>query len=103
MTQHNQSSVPPPDAILMQLLFGAQLQRGICIAAKLGIADLLGERPQTADELAAKTETHAPSLHRMLRTLAGVGVFEEISDRKFELTPVAELLRSDRRTPCANS
>jgi hypothetical protein len=95
MTQHNQSSVPPPDAVLMQMLFGAQVQKSICVAAKLGIADLLGERPQTADELATKTETHALSLYRMLRTLASIGVFVETSDRKFELTPVAELLRSD--------
>lgn len=95
MTQHNQSSVPPPDAVLMQMLFGAQMQRSVCIAAKLGIADLLAKKPQTADELAARTETHAPSLYRMLRTLASVGVFAETADRKFELTPVAALLRSD--------
>ena len=93
MTQHNQSSVPPPDAVLMQMLFGAQVQKSLCVAAKLGIADLLAERPQTADELAAKTDTHAPSLYRMLRTLASVGVFAESADHEFELTPVAELLR----------
>ena len=95
MTQHKQSSVPPPDAILMQMLFGAQMQRSICVAAKLGIADLLAARPQTADELAAKTGAHAPSLYRLLRTLASIGVFAETADRKFELTPVAALLRSD--------
>lgn len=95
MTQHNQSSVAPPDAILMQMLFEAQMQRSICVAAKLGIADLLAARPQTADELAAKTGAHAPSLYRLLRTLASIGVFAETSDRKFELTPVAALLRSD--------
>lgn len=93
MTQHNQPSVPPADAILMQMLFGALMQRSICVAAKLGIADLLAEKPQTADELAAKTETHAPSLYRVLRTLASAGVFAETADQKFELTPIAGLLR----------
>jgi hypothetical protein len=95
LNQPNNTNAPPPNAILMQMLFGAQMQRSICIAAKLGIADLLAERPQTADELAAQTETHAPSLYRMLRTLASVGVFAETADHKFELTPVAALLRSD--------
>lgn len=93
MTQHNQPNVPPPDAILMQMLFGALMQRSIGVAVKLGIADLLAEKPHTADELAGKTETHAPSLYRVLRTLASVGVFAETSDQKFELTPVGALLR----------
>ena len=75
------------------MLFGALMQRGICVAAKLGIADLLAEKPQTADELAAKTETHAPSLYRLLRTLASIGIFAETADQKFELTPIAALLR----------
>ena len=95
MTQDNQPGVPPPDAILMQMLFGALMQRSICVAAKLGIADLIAEKPQTAAELAAKTETHAPSLYRVLRTLASAGIFTESTDQKFELTPIAALLRSD--------
>lgn len=95
MTQNNQPSVPPPDAVLMQMLFGAQMQRSICVAAKLGIADLIAEKPQTAAELAAKTDTHASSLYRVLRTLASIGIFAENADQKFELTPVAALLRSD--------
>ncbi|MBA3515140.1 MAG: methyltransferase [Pyrinomonadaceae bacterium] len=96
MTEHNQPSsadVPPPDAILMQMLFGALMQRSICVATKLGIADLLSEKPQTATELAAKTETHAPSLYRVLRTLASAGIFAKTADQKFELTPIAALLR----------
>ena len=67
----------PPDAVLMQMLFGAQMQRGVCLAVRLGIPDLLAEQTQTAEELAAKTGTHAPSLYRLLRTLASIGVFAE--------------------------
>jgi O-methyltransferase domain len=98
MTQHDKPSnadVPPPDAILMQMLFGALMQQGICVAARLGIADLLAAKPQTAAELAAKTKTHEPSLYRVLRTLAGAGIFAERTGRKFELTPLATLLRRD--------
>lgn len=94
-TPSGDADAPPPDAILMQMLFGPLMQQCICVAAKLGIADSLVEGPQSAAELAAKTETHAPSLYRVLRTLASAGVFAENSDGTFELTPVAELLRRD--------
>ena len=86
-------SVPPPDAVLMQMLFGAQMQRSVCLAARLGIPDLLAEGSQTAEELAAKTGTHVPSLYRLLRTLASIGVFAENAEKKFELTPISALLR----------
>lgn len=98
MTQQEQSGTtigPPPDAILMQMLFGALMTQSIGVAAKLGIADLLEEKPQTAAELAAKTNTHESSLYRLLRTLSASGVFTEDSDGRFALTPLASLLRSD--------
>lgn len=93
--QPNDSGAPPPDAILMQMLFGGLITQSICVATKLGIADLLAKKPQTAAELAAQTETHEPSLYRVLRTLASAGIFAENADRKFELTPLASLLTSD--------
>ncbi len=95
MIQQNQTDVPPPDVILMQMLFGAQMQRSVCLASRLGIPDLLATQSQTAEELADKTGMNAPSLYRLLRTLASIGVFSETADRKFELTPISSLLRSD--------
>ena len=88
-------AAPPLDAVLMQMLFGGLVQQSISVAAKLGIADLLAGEPLTAAELAARTETHEPSLYRVLRMLASVGIFSETADRSFELTPLASLLRSD--------
>jgi hypothetical protein len=79
----------------MPMLFGGLMQQAIRAVAKLCIPDLLAERSQTAAELAAGTATHAPSLYRVLRTLASAGVFAETPDHRFELTPVAELLRTD--------
>jgi hypothetical protein len=98
MNQNNQPSnanVPPPEAILPQMILGGLMQKSIYVAAKLGIADLIAKKPQTAEELAAENGTHAPSLYRVLRFLAMAGVFAENAERKFELTPIAELLRSD--------
>ena len=94
VTEHVQPA-QPPDAMLMQMLFGAQMQRSICVAARLGLPDLLTGKAQTAQELAAKSGTHAPSLYRLLRTLASIGIFAETADNKFALTPISTLLRSD--------
>jgi len=58
--------VPPPIAML-QLISGFWISRGIYITAKLGLADLVKDGAKTADELAAATEAHAPSLFRVLR------------------------------------
>ncbi|TAJ22220.1 MAG: methyltransferase [Rugosibacter sp.] len=98
MIQHNNASnadVPPPDAVLMQMLSGALLQQAICVVAKLGIADLLAAKPRTINELASTTKTHEASLYRVLRALAGAGIFAETARHTFELTPLATVLRSD--------
>ncbi len=71
-----------------------QVSQAIHVAATLGIADLLEDGPRSADELAESTGTHAPTLYRLLRALAGVGVFAE-NDGRFGLTPLAEHLRTD--------
>ena len=39
------------------------------------------------------SKTHAPSLYRVMRALASVGIFSETSERSFSLTPMAECLK----------
>jgi ubiquinone/menaquinone biosynthesis C-methylase UbiE len=51
--------------------------------------------PKDCDELARANQVDAGSLYRLLRALAGVGVFVEVDDHRFGLTPIAEFLRSD--------
>jgi hypothetical protein len=69
--------------------------QAIFVTTKLGIPDLLGNGPLTTEALAAATDTHAPSLYRLLRAVAGLGVLEEDETRQFSLTPMGRLLRSD--------
>ena len=63
-------------------------------AAKLGIADHLAAGPRSAAELAGTTRTHAPSLHRLMRTLAGLGILTERDAQRFALTPLGEALKT---------
>ncbi|MEH2374007.1 methyltransferase [Nostoc sp.] len=97
MTQIDVTSnaeVAPPIAML-QMISGFWVSQAIYIAAKLGIADYLQEQPKTVEELAAITETHPPSLYRLLRSLASVGIFAEDENRRFALTPLAATLQTD--------
>src|SRR5260370_25964456 len=82
-------------AQMNQLMFGFMISQAIAVAAKLGIADLLKEEARTAEELATATKAHAPSLNRLLRMLASVGIFAEDANGRFQQTPLSELLRSD--------
>ena len=86
---------PPPAAFLTQILLGSLSSQALYVAAKLGIADLLADGPKTVEQLATETSTDAPSLYRVMRALASVGVFTEQDGRAFALTPTAEPLRSD--------
>jgi hypothetical protein len=89
-------SRPADDMLqLLRLAEGFGPPRAVQLVAELGVADLLGDGPRDVDELAEGTDTHPPSLYRLLRALAGVGVFTEVSSRRFGLTPVGERLRRD--------
>jgi len=85
---------PSPRDTLLQMTNAFQVTQAIYVAATLGIADLLEDGPKSVDELAKTTRTPAPTLYRLLRALASVGIFIE-ADGRFGLTPLAEYLRTD--------
>jgi hypothetical protein len=85
----------PPQLAVLQMATGYWVSQSIYVAAKLGIADLLKDSPKSCDELATATGTNAPSLYRVLRALASLGVFAETQPNHFTLTPLAACLQSD--------
>lgn len=80
---------------LQRLLTGTWISQMLYAAAKLGLADHLAGEPMAAEDLAPAVGVQAEPLYRLLRALAGEGVFAEDEHRRFSLTPMAELLRSD--------
>jgi O-methyltransferase domain len=66
--------------------------RAVC---ELGVADHLAKGPRSVEDLARLTHAHAPSLCRALRALACRGIFTEARPGVFDLTPLAQPLRSD--------
>lgn len=89
----NPNELPPP-AQLMNFIVGKWISKPIYVAAELGIADLLARGPISIEVLAQKSGSHAPSLYRMMRALASVGIFFETEGKRFELTPMAEYLKA---------
>jgi hypothetical protein len=82
-----------PTGQMGQILCSHFLVQGLHVAADLGIADLLAKQPKTSDELADSTGAHGPSLSRLLRMLASIGVFRQDASGRFALTPLGG-------TPC---
>lgn len=88
------SQALPPHAQLIQMGTASWISAIVYAAAKLGIADHLAAGPRSAVELAGTTRTHAPSLYRLMRTLAGLGILTERDGQRFALTPLGEALKA---------
>ncbi|MGW6349005.1 methyltransferase [Streptomyces sp. NPDC055080] len=87
--------VPPPAMRLRELAFGAACAAAVRAAARLGVADALGESPTTAAELAKAVKTETLPLQRLLRALCCYGIFSETEDGAFVHTDMSRLLRED--------
>ena len=84
----------PPHAQLIQMGTASWVSGIVYAAARVGLADHLAAGPRSADELAGPTGTHAPSLHRLMRALASLGILTSQDGQRFALTPVGEALRA---------
>jgi SAM-dependent methyltransferase len=73
---------------------GFWVARSVSVAAKLRLADHVADAARSAEELAAATGTHAPSLYRLMRGLAGAGFFVEEPGRRFRNSPLSDVLRT---------
>ena len=88
-----------PSQQIMRLGFGFAVSQALRVIIELGIPDLLAVGEQSVDELATATQSDADALYRVMRLLAPEGVFREVLPRRFELTEVGAVLRSDRPGP----
>jgi hypothetical protein len=85
----------PPPAAVFRLVSGMWAAQAVATAAKLRIPDQLAHGPRTAAEVAAAIGADAPSVHRLMRGIATVGVLSSEAGGRFALTPLGEALRSD--------
>jgi len=92
----------PPHVQLIQMGRAYVVARTVYAAAKLGLADQLGTGPKSAADLAGPMHVHAPSLHRLMRTLASIGILTEQTGRRFGLTEFGEIVGAHFRQSCVS-
>jgi hypothetical protein len=85
----------PPPFRLMQIGSAFWQSRALYVAARLDIATVLGDQQLTAEKIAAQVSAQPDGVHRLLRMLAAIGVFQEVSPRVFGNNRVSAYLRKD--------
>jgi hypothetical protein len=88
------TEAPPRQDQLIQMATAHWMSRILYVAAEMNLAERLAEGPRTAKELAQLTATDAPSLYRLMRALASLGLFTEGLSHQFSLTPLGEAFRT---------
>jgi len=85
--------IPNPGLVEMAMAYSRS--RILMAAARLRIADALGEEERSLAFLAEQCQADSDALYRLLRALASMGVTEETSPEHFRLTPFGNPLRKD--------
>jgi hypothetical protein len=83
------------NAGLVEMAMAYSRSRVLCAAARLGVADALGDEARSVDHLAEACQADGDALYRLLRALASIGVTEETEPKRFRLTPLGRPLRRD--------
>ncbi len=81
---------------VIQLLTATWINQPLYVVTKLGIPDMLSDKPKPIEDISKITKSHTPFLYRVMRALASVGFFHESENRQFSITPMGEMLKKDK-------
>jgi hypothetical protein len=82
-------------ADLLRMINGYQASQALHAAVALGLPDLLADGPRSTADLAESCDADEPTLYRLVRALAGLGVLHEDDDGRISLTELGRPLRTD--------
>jgi hypothetical protein len=94
MAENQRAETPPAYAQLIQMGMAHWVSHIVYVAAELSLADHLAKGAMDAEQVAGLTATDAPSVYRLMRTLASLGILAEDSAHRFALTPLGEALKT---------
>ena len=94
MAEANDNSAQNALDKLTELTGAYWLSRCVHVAADLGVADALGDEPQTAEQLASAVKANPHNLNRVLRLLVANGIFA-VKDGRYSHNDQSRRLRSD--------
>lgn len=89
------AKITPAPVRLIQMGSLFWQSRALYVAARLGIADALGDQRKEVAQLAAELHLDEDHLFRLLRMLASLGVFSRVAARTFGNNRVSHYLRRD--------
>jgi hypothetical protein len=79
----------------MGMLMGNYTLQMLATAVRMGIFDQLSEEPTPAHSVAEHAGTLPDPTYRLMRALTVIGALTELSERRFTLGPLGQLLRKD--------
>jgi len=91
------NKLTPPAFRLLQISSGFWQSRALYVATRLDIAAVLGEDSMNTADIAAGINADPDAVARLLRLLAAMGIFEEISPRVYRNNRLSNHLRADKK------
>jgi hypothetical protein len=83
------------ESAIYDLINSFRISQAVSVAARLGLADIIGDDLISTTDLAIRSGTDPDALYRLLRALAAVEVLHEEANRQFRLDRLGQLLRRD--------
>jgi hypothetical protein len=80
---------------VVDIIFGRWKSQILYAGVKLGVFDFVSSKPLSQVKIAEELGLDPALSYRLLRALASIGLLREDNDRRFSITPMGELLRSD--------
>lgn len=87
--------IKPPPLRLLQIGSAFWQSRALFVATYLNIAKHLGDETLTAEAIAEQVLAKPDAIYRLLRMLAAMGIFEEVSSHVFKNNALSAYLRDD--------
>src|SRR5436190_5080050 len=95
ISRTSRASSSRPYEILFQMVIGKWISQALGTVVEIGVPDRLAKGARRCSDIAREAGVSDDRLYRLLRALAGVGVFTEGTDRKFKLTAIGQFLRTN--------
>jgi hypothetical protein len=77
------------------MVSGKWISQAVGTVVEVGVPDQLAKGARQCSDIAREAGVSEDGLYRLLRALASLGLFAESADRRFKLTSMGQLLRSD--------
>jgi SAM-dependent methyltransferase len=94
-SQANRTTPSRPYEALFQMVIGKWISQALGTIVEIGVPDELAKGARRCRDIAREAGVSEDGLYRLLRALASLGLFMESADRRFKLTGMGQLLRSD--------